>query len=57
LRLYAQSYILTTVKLEWDRAKAATNLRKHGVSFADAATVLHDKYALTVSDDEPSDAW
>jgi hypothetical protein len=40
------------MKLEWDRTKAATNQRKHGVRFADAATVLHDEYALTVSDDE-----
>lgn len=32
---------------EWDRRKATTNLRKHGVDFADAATVLHDERALT----------
>ena len=35
---------------EWDRRKATTNLRKHGVDFADAATVLHDERALTIRD-------
>ena len=29
-------------EFEWDPAKAASNLRKHGVSFDDAATVLAD---------------
>ena len=36
--------------LEWDRRKAATNLRKHGIDFADAATALHDEQALTFRD-------
>ena len=31
---------------EWDAAKAATNLRKHGVSFGEAATVFADPDAL-----------
>ena len=37
---------------EWDLRKAAANLKKHGVDFADAATVLHDEQAITVRDDE-----
>ena len=37
--------------LEWDARKAAANLRKHGVDFADAATVLDDEHAVTVTDD------
>lgn len=37
---------------EWDPRKAAANLTKHGVDFADAATVLHDEEAITVRDDE-----
>lgn len=37
--------------VEWDRDKAATNRSKHGVDFADAATVLSDEFALTRSDD------
>ena len=31
--------------VEWDPRKAAANLKKHGVDFADAATVLHDEQA------------
>jgi uncharacterized DUF497 family protein len=34
----------------WDPAKATTNLRSHGISFAEAATVLTDDYALTRED-------
>jgi uncharacterized protein (DUF4415 family) len=37
---------------EWDARKAAANLKKHGVDFADAATVLHDEQAITVRDDD-----
>ena len=37
--------------VEWDPAKAAANLKKHRVAFADAATALHDDYALTIPDD------
>ena len=33
-----------------DPAKAASNLRKHGVSFADAEGVLEDPLAVTVAD-------
>lgn len=38
------------VEFEWDARKAASNLRKHGVDFADAATVLHDELAITIPD-------
>lgn len=37
--------------VEWDFRKAGLNLRKHGVDFADAATVFHDDYAITVRDE------
>ena len=33
-----------------DPAKAAANLKKHGVSFADAEGVLEDPLAVTVED-------
>ena len=36
--------------LQYDPAKAAANLRKHGVSFTDAEGVLSDPLALTVED-------
>ncbi|MFB5624509.1 MAG: BrnT family toxin, partial [Nitrosopumilus sp.] len=43
------------MEFEWDRRKAAVNRRKHGVDFADAATVLYDKQALTIEDDHPEE--
>jgi uncharacterized protein len=38
------------VRFEWDPAKAAANLRTHGVSFSEAVTVLEDEFALTRED-------
>lgn len=35
---------------EWDRQKARSNLRKHGVSFEEAITVLGDPLSLTIVD-------
>lgn len=35
------------VSFEFDPKKAAANLRKHGVSFAEAEPVLYDPRALT----------
>jgi uncharacterized DUF497 family protein len=32
------------VDFEWDPAKAASNLAKHGIDFAEAAEVLGDAY-------------
>jgi hypothetical protein len=40
---------------EWDPAKARANLRKHGIDFADAATVFSDDYALTIPDDDAAE--
>ena len=37
--------------VEWDPRKAAANLKKHGVDFADAATVLYDDRAVTIRDE------
>ena len=39
------------MQFEWDARKAVSNLGKHGVDFADAATVLHDDRAVTVRDE------
>jgi uncharacterized protein len=38
------------VKFEWDAQKAALNLQRHGVSFAEAAAVFGDPLAGTVPD-------
>lgn len=43
------------MELEWDAEKAASNLRSHGVDFADAATVLSDDMAITIMDDSEDD--
>ena len=40
---------------EWNRAKAASNLRKHGVTFGEGATVFSDEYGLMISDPDHSD--
>ena len=37
-------------EFEWDLVKAAANLRKHGVHFADAATTFDDPRCMTVRD-------
>lgn len=38
------------MRVTYDPAKAADNLRKHKVSFADAEGVLQDPMALTIED-------
>lgn len=35
---------------EWDEKKARKNLKKHGVSFEEAATVFGDPLSLTIDD-------
>jgi len=40
------------VSYEWDPRKAASNLRKHDIDFADAVTVFEDELALTIDDDD-----
>ena len=41
---------------EWDSAKASANLRKHKVSFIEAASVFFDPVALTFDDPDHSKA-
>ena len=43
------------IEFDWDPNKAASNLRKHGVRFAEAATVFADDAMLTMPDDEPDE--
>jgi uncharacterized DUF497 family protein len=43
------------VRFEWDPRKAEANLRTHGVSFAEAVTVLEDDFALTREDPDATD--
>ena len=36
--------------LRWDPEKARSNLRKHGVSFGEAASLFRDVLSVTISD-------
>ena len=44
-----------SLRFEWDPRKAASNLRKHGVSFEEASTVFSDPLSLTIADPDHSD--
>jgi len=35
---------------QWDKNKAASNLQKHGIEFADAVAVFSDDLAITIPD-------
>ena len=39
---------------DWDPAKAASNLKKHGVSFEEAGSVFGDPFAYTFQDPDHS---
>jgi uncharacterized DUF497 family protein len=41
---------------EWDPVKATINLNKHGLDFERAGTVFLDPLAVTIPDDEHSEA-
>lgn len=43
-----------SLQFEWDPQKAASNLRKHGVSFSEAATVFRDRLSITIADPDHS---
>ena len=42
------------MKFEWDRIKAEKNLKKHGTTFPEAATVFGDLLAITFDDPDHS---
>ena len=42
------------MKFEWDNSKALENLRKHGVSFHEAASIFGDPLAVSYPDPEHS---
>lgn len=50
LDLYIRCTYTLGVGYEWDQAKAAANMRKHGINFADAAIALEDDRGLTIED-------
>jgi uncharacterized DUF497 family protein len=38
------------MKYQWDKNKAASNLQKHGIEFADAVAVFSDDLTITIPD-------
>jgi uncharacterized DUF497 family protein len=38
------------MKFEWDKRKAISNIKKHGVPFEEASTVFGDPLSLTIQD-------
>ncbi len=45
-----------SLEVEWDPATAEWNLRKHGVSFEEAATVLGDPLSLALDDPDHTES-
>jgi uncharacterized DUF497 family protein len=43
------------IKFEWDVSKAASNERKHGVTFEEAKSVFYDDFAIQFFDDQNSE--
>lgn len=40
------TFSMSELRFEWGPRKAATNLRKHGVSFSEAQTAFTDEHGL-----------
>jgi hypothetical protein len=43
------------LRFEWDKRKASSNEKKHGVSFEEARTVFFDEYAVQFFDPDHSE--
>ena len=43
------------MSFEWDKNKAGSNLRKHGISFEEASTALRDDFSATGHDPDHSE--
>ncbi len=55
--LIQNAYIvhMKPLTFEWDRKKAAANVRKHGVTFEEARTAFFDENAMQFFDPDHSD--
>ena len=42
------------IEFEWNLSKAASNKKKHGVSFEEAKSVFYDEFALQFFDEKSS---
>jgi len=45
------------MEIDYDVSKAKTNLKKHGISFEEAATSLYDPMALCAEDPDAKDEF
>jgi hypothetical protein len=50
-----EHYVFEGILFEWNRAKAASNVRKHEVSFGEAATVFGDADGIMIPDPDHSE--
>jgi len=46
---------MTELRFEWDPAKAAANIKKHGIGFDEARSVFADERAKLIADPAHSD--
>ncbi|MCD8545016.1 MAG: BrnT family toxin [Sulfurospirillum cavolei] len=46
---------MKTLTFEWDQTKAASNLKKHGISFEEAKTIFDDENARFMLDPDHSE--
>ena len=47
---------MADLRFDWDPAKAAVNLRKHGIGFDEAISAFSDERGLLLDDPDHSDA-
>lgn len=43
------------IRFEWDKNKNEINIKKHGISFAEASSVFYDPEAIVFDDPDHSD--
>lgn len=46
---------MNIIRFEWDPRKAASNEKKHGISFEEAQTVFYDENGRLIDDPDHSD--
>lgn len=44
-----------SIEFQWDKEKALQNLKKHGVTFEEAATTFYDTLSITIPDNDHSE--
>ncbi len=54
IKILTTAYNQSMTNFDYDPRKAASNLHKHGVSFAEAQTVFADPLSTTLPDDQHS---